>query len=157
MSCLVFKQCSKVDFEDIRPKPKDCKHPCCFSSWCIVMQASLTGAGFVKFVIPISQFNDFLYFREKFADSCCLHSTKLNKLCWLLQRKTAAQIYRNEWFKNGYTPSKFSEEKDVNLDDIDAVFNESTVRYPLSTCLLTYHIKKKFMLWLWHHSSWFLV
>jgi serine/threonine protein kinase len=57
-------------------------------------------------------------------------------------RKTAAQIYRNEWFKKGYTPSKFSEEKDVNLDDIDAVFNESTVRYPLSTCLLTYHIKK---------------
>ncbi|CAK9858588.1 unnamed protein product [Sphagnum jensenii] len=41
-------------------------------------------------------------------------------------RKTAAQIYRNEWFKKGYTPSKFSEEKDVNLDDIDAVFNEST-------------------------------
>jgi hypothetical protein len=121
------------------------------------MQASLTGAGFVKFVIPISQFNDFLYFREKFADSCCLHSTKLNKLCWLLQRITAAQIYRNEWFKKGYTPSKFSEEKDVNLDDIDAVFNESTVRYPLSTCLPTYYIKKKFMLWLWHHSSWFLV
>lgn len=97
----------------------------------------------MKFVIPISQFNNFLYFREKFADSCCLHSTKLNKLCWLLQRKTAAQIYKNEWFKKGYTPSKFSEEKDVNLDDIDAVFNESTVRYPLSTCLLTYHIKKK--------------
>jgi serine/threonine protein kinase len=40
-------------------------------------------------------------------------------------RITAAKIYKNEWFKKGYTPSKLSEKEDVNLDDIDAVFNES--------------------------------
>jgi serine/threonine protein kinase len=41
-------------------------------------------------------------------------------------RITAAQIYKNEWFQKNYKPSKLSEKKDVNLDDIDAVFNEST-------------------------------
>ncbi|KAH8971981.1 hypothetical protein BDL97_02G170800 [Sphagnum fallax] len=40
-------------------------------------------------------------------------------------RITAAKIYKNEWFKKGYTPSKLSGKEDVNLDDIDAVFNES--------------------------------
>ncbi|CAK9857118.1 unnamed protein product [Sphagnum jensenii] len=41
-------------------------------------------------------------------------------------RITAAQIYKNEWFRKDYKPSKLSEKKDVNLDDIDAVFSEST-------------------------------
>jgi serine/threonine protein kinase len=50
-------------------------------------------------------------------------------------RITAAKIYKNEWFKKGYTPSKLSEKEDVNLDDIDAVFNESKVRSPFSTSL----------------------
>jgi hypothetical protein len=44
-----------------------------------------------------------------------------------LQRITAAQIYRNEWFRKGYTPT-FDKDVSVNLDDIDAVFSESTVR-----------------------------
>jgi hypothetical protein len=52
-----------------------------------------------------------------------------------MQRITAAKIYKNEWFKKGYTPSKLSEKEDVNLDDIDAVFNESKVRSPFSTSL----------------------
>jgi serine/threonine protein kinase len=50
-------------------------------------------------------------------------------------RITAAKIYKNEWFKKGYTPSKLSGKEDVNLDDIDAVFNESKVRSPFSTSL----------------------
>jgi serine/threonine protein kinase len=50
-------------------------------------------------------------------------------------RITAAKIYKNEWFKKGYTPSKLSEKEDVNLDDIDAVFNESKVRSRFSTFL----------------------
>jgi hypothetical protein len=52
-----------------------------------------------------------------------------------MQRITAAKIYKNEWFKKGYTPSKLSGKEDVNLDDIDAVFNESKVRSPFSTSL----------------------
>lgn len=45
-----------------------------------------------------------------------------------VQRVTAAQIYKNEWFRKGYTPAKFDKDASVNLDDIDAVFNESNVR-----------------------------
>jgi hypothetical protein len=33
-----------------------------------------------------------------------------------MQRITAAKIYKNEWFKKGYTPSKLSGKEDVNLD-----------------------------------------
>ncbi|XP_024398873.1 CBL-interacting protein kinase 23 [Physcomitrium patens] len=41
-------------------------------------------------------------------------------------RITAAQIYQNDWFKKGYSPAKFDKDMDINLDDIDAVFSEST-------------------------------
>uniref|UniRef100_A0A0C9SAD2 non-specific serine/threonine protein kinase n=1 Tax=Wollemia nobilis TaxID=56998 RepID=A0A0C9SAD2_9CONI len=40
-------------------------------------------------------------------------------------RITIPEILENEWFKKGYKPPKFKEEEDVNLDDIDAVFNDS--------------------------------
>jgi 5'-AMP-activated protein kinase catalytic alpha subunit len=40
-------------------------------------------------------------------------------------RITIPEILDNEWFKKGYKPPKFNEEEDVNLDDIDAVFNDS--------------------------------
>uniref|UniRef100_A0A0D6QW54 non-specific serine/threonine protein kinase n=1 Tax=Araucaria cunninghamii TaxID=56994 RepID=A0A0D6QW54_ARACU len=39
-------------------------------------------------------------------------------------RITIPEILENEWFKKGYKPPKFKEEEDVNLDDIDAVFND---------------------------------
>jgi 5'-AMP-activated protein kinase catalytic alpha subunit len=42
-----------------------------------------------------------------------------------LQRITAAQIHKNDWFKKGYTPATFDKDVNVNLDDIDAVFSES--------------------------------
>jgi len=48
--------------------------------------------------------------------------------CTFLQRITAAQIHKNEWFKKGYTPAKFDKDVNINLDDIDAVFSESNVR-----------------------------
>ncbi|KAJ7530752.1 hypothetical protein O6H91_14G017500 [Diphasiastrum complanatum] len=39
-------------------------------------------------------------------------------------RITVPDLLENEWFKKGYTPAKFQEEEDINLDDVDAVFNE---------------------------------
>jgi serine/threonine protein kinase len=63
-------------------------------------------------------------------------------------RITAAQIYKNEWFRKDYKPSKLSEKKDVNLDDIDAVFSESTVRSSLSISLPK--CMRCFLPWMWH-------
>lgn len=47
---------------------------------------------------------------------------------WLYQRITIAEIVENEWFKKGYKPPRF-EQADVNLDDVDAIFNESGVTF----------------------------
>ncbi|KAH9331094.1 hypothetical protein KI387_003202, partial [Taxus chinensis] len=40
-------------------------------------------------------------------------------------RITASKILENEWFKKDYKPPEFQEDEDVNLDDVDAVFNDS--------------------------------
>ncbi|KAK8345526.1 hypothetical protein V6Z12_A07G155000 [Gossypium hirsutum] len=42
-----------------------------------------------------------------------------------LTRITIHDILNDEWFKKGYKPPKFEEEEDVNLDDVDAAFNDS--------------------------------
>lgn len=42
-------------------------------------------------------------------------------------RITTEKIYQNNWFKKEYSPPKFEKDLDINLDDIDAVFSESTV------------------------------
>lgn len=47
----------------------------------------------------------------------------------LSQRITIAEILENDWFKKGYKPPHFEQREDVNLDDVDAVFNDSEVRY----------------------------
>lgn len=39
-----------------------------------------------------------------------------------------------DWFKKGYSPAKFAEDINVNMDDIDAVFSESTVRHFWNYC-----------------------
>ncbi|KAI8009484.1 CBL-interacting serine/threonine-protein kinase 23, partial [Camellia lanceoleosa] len=39
-------------------------------------------------------------------------------------RITIAEVIENEWFKKGYKPPAF-ENKDVSLDDVDVIFNES--------------------------------
>ncbi|KHG03616.1 CBL-interacting serine/threonine-protein kinase 9 [Gossypium arboreum] len=44
-----------------------------------------------------------------------------------LTRITIHDILNDEWFKKGYKPPKFEEEEDVNLDDVDAAFNDSRV------------------------------
>ncbi|EOX95608.1 hypothetical protein QUC31_005118 [Theobroma cacao] len=42
-----------------------------------------------------------------------------------LTRISIPEILQDEWFKKGYKPPQFEQEEDVNLDDIDAVFNDS--------------------------------
>lgn len=46
----------------------------------------------------------------------------------MLQRITISQMLEDEWFKKGYKPPHFDKEEDVNLDDVDAIFNDSKVR-----------------------------
>ncbi|XP_072962191.1 CBL-interacting protein kinase 9-like isoform X1 [Typha angustifolia] len=41
------------------------------------------------------------------------------------KRITIPEILENEWFRKGYKPPSFEHEEDVNLDDIDAIFNDS--------------------------------
>eukprot|EP00253_Pinus_taeda_P000279 PITA_00279 len=40
-------------------------------------------------------------------------------------RITVPDILEDVWFKKGYKPPKFQEDVDINLDDVDAVFNDS--------------------------------
>ncbi|KAK6918198.1 Protein kinase domain [Dillenia turbinata] len=42
-----------------------------------------------------------------------------------LTRITIAGVLEDPWFKKGYKPPHFQEEDDVNLDDVDAAFNDS--------------------------------
>ncbi|XP_044501166.1 CBL-interacting serine/threonine-protein kinase 9-like isoform X2 [Mangifera indica] len=42
-----------------------------------------------------------------------------------LTRITIPEILNDEWFIKGYKPPQFDMEEDVNLDDVDAVFNDS--------------------------------
>lgn len=58
-----------------------------------------------------------------------LEHTEMRLFVSFWQRITAPQIYKNEWFRKGYTPAKFKEEEDVSLDDVVAVFSDSTVRH----------------------------
>ncbi|KAL4368479.1 hypothetical protein GQ457_05G001100 [Hibiscus cannabinus] len=43
-----------------------------------------------------------------------------------LTRITVPEILQDEWFKRGYKPPQFEQEEDINLDDIDDAFNDST-------------------------------
>ncbi|KZV50884.1 CBL-interacting protein kinase 9 [Dorcoceras hygrometricum] len=42
-----------------------------------------------------------------------------------LTRITIAEILENDWFKKDYKQPRFKQEEDVNVDDVDAVFNDS--------------------------------
>lgn len=44
-----------------------------------------------------------------------------------VQRITIEEIRNDEWFKKGYVPVKLLEYEDVNLDDLDAVFDDCEV------------------------------
>ncbi|PNX90019.1 CBL-interacting serine/threonine-protein kinase 9-like protein, partial [Trifolium pratense] len=42
-----------------------------------------------------------------------------------LTRIKISEILEDEWFKKGYKPATFTEEDDVNVDDVAAAFNDS--------------------------------
>lgn len=46
---------------------------------------------------------------------------------FLLQRMTIPEILESDWFKKGYKPPQFEQDNNVNLDDIDAIFDDSEV------------------------------
>lgn len=50
----------------------------------------------------------------------------MSALFW--QRITISEILEDEWFKKSYQPARFEKEEDVNLDDVDAAFNDSKVK-----------------------------
>lgn len=43
-----------------------------------------------------------------------------------MQRITISEVIENEWFKKGYQPLSF-EPVEVDLDDVNDIFNESGV------------------------------
>lgn len=44
-----------------------------------------------------------------------------------VQRITVPEILEDEWFKKDYKPPVFDENEDINLDDVEAVFNDYEV------------------------------
>ena len=58
-----------------------------------------------------------------------------------VQRITIAEVISNEWFKKGYQPPRF-ETADVNLDDVNSIFNETGVWFfspsHLVVCIITW-------------------
>ena len=63
----------------------------------------------------VSLFYQSLYLRDSSCHCYCP-----------VQRITIAEVINNEWFKKGYQPPRF-ETAEVNLDDINSIFNESGV------------------------------
>ncbi|CAL1398719.1 unnamed protein product [Linum trigynum] len=45
-----------------------------------------------------------------------------------LTRISIPEILEDEWFKKGFKPPRFEQDEDANLDDVDAVFNNSKDR-----------------------------
>ena len=60
-----------------------------------------------------------------------------------MQRIKIPEILEDEWFRKGYKPAIFTEEEDVNVDDVAAAFNDSKVLclwqyfYPIFTYIVT--------------------
>lgn len=44
-----------------------------------------------------------------------------------IQRITIEQIRNDEWFKKGYVPASLLEYEEVNLDDVNAAFDDAEV------------------------------
>lgn len=44
-----------------------------------------------------------------------------------MQRITVSEILEDEWFKKDYKPPVFDEKEEANLDDVEAVFQDSEV------------------------------
>lgn len=54
--------------------------------------------------------------------------------CYFVQRIRIEEIRNDEWFKTNYVPGKVMEYEDVNLDDINAAFDDSEVGTILNCC-----------------------
>ena len=66
-----------------------------------------------------------------FTGSISSHVLFINSSCNCyasVQRITIADVINNEWFKKGYQPPRF-ETEDVNLDDVNSIFNETGVGF----------------------------
>ena len=56
-----------------------------------------------------------------------------------MQRIRIEEIRNDEWFKKGYVPVKLAESEDVNLDDVNAVFNDAEVgesKFAAAFCII---------------------
>ena len=51
-----------------------------------------------------------------------------------MQRITVEQIRNDEWFKKGFVPVRLIEYEDVNLDDVNAVFDDPEVGTDAKCC-----------------------
>uniref|UniRef100_A0A0D3GMC1 non-specific serine/threonine protein kinase n=3 Tax=Oryza TaxID=4527 RepID=A0A0D3GMC1_9ORYZ len=101
-------------------------------------KADLWSCGVILFVLmagylPFEDSNLMSLYKKIFkADFSCpsWFSTSAKKLIKKIldpnpsTRITIAELINNEWFKKGYQPPRF-ETADVNLDDINSIFNES--------------------------------
>lgn len=59
-----------------------------------------------------------------FSASVCLLVIHLS---FSMQRITIEQIRNDEWFQRSYVPVRLIEYEDVNLDDVNAVFDDPEV------------------------------
>ncbi|KAL5773976.1 hypothetical protein ACOSP7_011533 [Xanthoceras sorbifolium] len=101
-------------------------------------KADLWSCGVILFVLmagylPFEEFNLMALYKKIFkADfkSPPWFSSSAKKLITRildpnpLTRITIAEVIENDWFKKGYKPPRF-EQPDINLDDVDAIFNQS--------------------------------
>jgi serine/threonine protein kinase len=103
-------------------------------------KADLWSCGVILFVLmagylPFEDSNLMSLYKKIFkADFSCpsWFSTSAKKLIKKIldpnpsTRITIAELINNEWFKKGYQPPRF-ETVDVNLDDVNSIFDESGV------------------------------
>lgn len=61
-----------------------------------------------------------------------------------MQRITIAELINNEWFKKGYQPPRF-ETADVNLDDVNSIFDESGVSFCTIQFIFLYYLTTHYM------------
>lgn len=101
-------------------------------------KADLWSCGVILFVLmagylPFEESNLMSLYKKIFkADFTCppWFSSSAKKLIKRIldpnpqTRITIAEVIENEWFKKGYQPPVF-EQEEVNLDDVNAIFNES--------------------------------
>lgn len=69
-----------------------------------------------------------VFWRELCRENCLVHSLFLShSVSVFMQRIQIEEIRNDEWFKKGYVPVKLADSEDVNLDDVNAVFDDQEV------------------------------